>query len=339
MKTKHTDKIIVTGGSGFIGTNLVEYLIQNNFNFINIDVNPPKNSRHNKYWYKCDIREYDKINDIASRFKATHLINLAADLGMDHKNLDNLQTNIKGIDNLIRLINSQDNMKRVIFVSSLLVCKNGYIPNSDIDYNPPNFYGKSKMLGEIKVRDSNLNCEWVIVRPTSIWGPWFDYSYKEFFMTIDKNRYFHIGRNDFQKPASYVENTVYSMIRLLFYNSIDINKQTYYLADYPWYSTRKWANTIQKVLNSRKIHTAPLWVLKVVAIFGDLLKLTIKFEPPLTSFRLRNMLTGGEYPVSKTRKVVGGLPFNLNQSTYKTAQWMYKNNLIKHRPRENEQKN
>ena len=42
MKTKYSHKIIITGGSGFIGTNLIEYLIQNNFNFINIDVNPQK---------------------------------------------------------------------------------------------------------------------------------------------------------------------------------------------------------------------------------------------------------------------------------------------------------
>ena len=192
------------------------------------------------------------------------------------------------------------------------------------------------MLGEKKVRESDLKCEWVIVRPTSIWGPWFSYSYKKFFQTIDKNRYLHIGTKEFQKPASFVGNTVYMIFKLLFDKNKAINKSTFYLADYPWYSTRKWANTIQKVLNSKEIYTAPLWVLKVFAIIGDLLKLTFKVEPPLTSFRLGNMLTGGEYPINKTRKVVGDLPYNLPKSTFITAQWMYKNNLIKHKPRQNE---
>jgi nucleoside-diphosphate-sugar epimerase len=214
-----------------------------------------------------------------------------------------------------------------------LVCENGYVPNSDTDYCPPNFYGKSKVIGEEKVRSSNLKCEWVIVRPTSIWGPWFDYSYKAFFKTIDKNRYMHIGKNEFQKPASFVGNTVHILMKILLKNDPEINNSTYYLADYPGYSTKEWANTIQKVLNSKKVKTAPLWLLKIIAIFGDYIKKILKFDSPLTSFRLNNMLTGGAYPVGKTTKVVGELPYDLNESVYLTAKWMYENNMIKHKPK------
>ena len=326
------NKILVTGGSGFIGTNLVEYLIDQNIDFINADINPPKIDNHIEYWKKIDIRnEYD-VNQLISSFCPSHLINLAADLGMDHSSLDNLQTNIKGVDNIINAINKVKTIKRAIFISSLLVCKNGYIPKSDIDYNPPNFYGKSKVVGEEIVRNGNLNCEWVILRPTSIWGPWFDYSYKEFFITIDKNRYFHLGRDEFQKPASYVGNTVFTIMKMLFSNSKDINKGMFYIADYKWYSTRKWANTIQKVLNSKHIYTASITVLKVFAIIGDLLKVIFKIDPPLTSFRLNNMLTGGKYPINSTKKITGDLPFDLVKSTVLTAKWLYDNKLIKHEP-------
>ena len=324
--------LVVTGGSGFIGTNLCEYLIEKDFNFINLDIHPPKNSDHLKYWKELDIRDKSNLNEIMESFQPSHILNLAADLGMDHNSLENLQTNIIGVENLVNAIKTVDSVKKVLFVSSLLVCENGYIPENETDYCPPNYYGKSKVIGEEKVRSADLDCEWAIIRPTSIWGPLFDYSYKDFFKTIDKNRYFHIGNNEFQKPASFVGNTVYMMMKILLESNPNTNNETFYLADYPWYSTKKWAITIQTILNTKRIRTAPIWMLRIIAKFGDIYKVIIKIDPPLTSFRLNNMLTGGAYPLENTKKICGDLPFDLNESVYKTAEWMYENNLIKHKP-------
>ena len=325
-------KILVTGGSGFIGTNLCEYLIEKDFNFINLDIHPPKKSDHLKYWKELDIRDKSRLNEIMESFQPSHILNLAADLGMDHNSLENLQTNIIGVENIVNAIKTVDSVKKVLFVSSLLVCENGYIPENETDYCPPNYYGKSKVIGEEKVRSADLDCEWAIIRPTSIWGPLFDYSYKDFFKTIDKNRYFHIGNNELQKPASFVGNTVYMMIKILLESNPNTNNDTFYLADYPWYSTRKWAITIQTILNTKRIRTAPIWMLRIIAKFGDIYKVIIKIDPPLTSFRLNNMLTGGAYPLENTKKICGDLPFDLNESVYRTAEWMYENNLIKHKP-------
>ena len=86
-------RIIVTGGSGFIGTNLCEYLIEKNYDFINLDINPPKVTGHREYWKEIDIRDKGLLSEIIEYFKPTYIINLAADLGMDHNSLENLQTN------------------------------------------------------------------------------------------------------------------------------------------------------------------------------------------------------------------------------------------------------
>jgi len=328
----NSPKIIITGGSGFIGTSAVMYGIEKGYQVVNFDITPPKNSEFEEYWREINLIDLDSLSIAVREFQPTHILHLAADLGMDHINFDNLQCNTKGIENLIESVKNIDSIKRTIFTSSLLVCENGYIPLNDIDYNPPNLYGKSKVIGEKIIRSANLNCEWAIVRPTSIWGPWFDYSYKTFFQMIDKNKYLHIGKNEFQKPASFVGNTVYMMMKILLESNVNINKETFYLADYPWYSTRKWAMTIQTILNTKRIRTAPIWILRIIAKFGDLYKVVIKIDPPLTSFRLNNMLTGGAYPLENTKKICGKLPFDLNESVYRTAEWMYQNNLIKHKP-------
>ena len=325
-------RIIVTGGSGFIGTNLCEYLIEKNYDFINLDINPPKVTGHREYWKEIDIRDKGLLSEIIEYFKPTYIINLAADLGMDHNSLENLQTNIIGVENIINAINSVESVKKVVFTSSLLVCKNGYIPNNDVDYCAPNFYGESKVIGEKIVRKSKLNCEWTIIRPTSIWGPWFDYSYKTFFKMIDKNKYMHIGDKEFQKPACYVGNTVYMMMKILLDETKISDKGTYYLADYPWYSTKKWAMTIQKTLSSKRIRTAPMWLLRIIAFIGDIIKRVLKVDPPLTTFRLNNMLTGGEYRINNTKEICSDLPYNIEKAVFTTAKWMYEKKLIKHKP-------
>jgi GlcNAc-P-P-Und epimerase len=42
------------------------------------------------------------------------------------------------------------------------------------------------VIGEKLVRDSNMKCSWVIVRPTSVWGPWFEHAYRTFFRLVDR---------------------------------------------------------------------------------------------------------------------------------------------------------
>ena len=43
-------KILITGGSGFIGTNLIEKLVLDGHEILNIDIKEPKNFVLSKYW-------------------------------------------------------------------------------------------------------------------------------------------------------------------------------------------------------------------------------------------------------------------------------------------------
>ena len=104
-------KIIVTGGLGFIGSNLVKLLIKKKFFVINIDkvsyssnfanLNDIKN---NYKFYKADINNNKIIKKIFEKHQPIGLFNLAAETHVD-KSIDNpqnfIKSNINGVYNLI----------------------------------------------------------------------------------------------------------------------------------------------------------------------------------------------------------------------------------------------
>lgn len=320
-------RLLITGGSGFIGTTAVTEAIERGFTVLNFDIKAPNIDIQKKYWKKIDIRDRENFIAAIIEYAPTHILHLAAKTGMDIRSMDELLANTEGVQNLINGANKINTVKKIIFTSSLLVCRNGYISKDEDDYCPPNLYGQSKMIGEQIVKKAQTNFDWLIVRPTSIWGPWFEHSYKTFFGIINKGLYFHPGQDTQIKPKSFVGNTVYMMYSLLFADGKATCKKVYYLADYPQGTTREWANEIAKQLGRDYIPTIPLFVLKSVALFGDMLK-PLSIEFPITSFRLKNMLTGGVYPVEETKEIVGDLPFTLELGVKKTIEWMKTQKII-----------
>ena len=220
-------KIIITGGSGFIGTNMVEFYLEKGIEILNLDITKPLKQQHEPYWEKCDINEYDDLVKVINDFRPTHIMHLAAGTGMDVIDIAHFRTNYDGVNTLIKVCNSVNSIEKIVFTSSLLVCARTYLPLHDEDYRPDSLYGESKVLSEKNVRKSDLNASWSIVRPTAVWGPWFRSSYTTFFNIVKKGLFVNPGLKRLEKPATYVGNTVYMMDKIL--GSENTNNNVYYL--------------------------------------------------------------------------------------------------------------
>jgi nucleoside-diphosphate-sugar epimerase len=280
--------------------------------------------------------DLERLRGEIHKFSPTHIFHLAARTGLNNKDTNVYVANFRGIENLILAYKGLPDLQRVIFTSSMLVCKPDYLPKGDEDYCPNTLYGESKATGEKVVRQKakESSCSWVIVRPIGIWGPWCDKPYKGFFLTIAKGLYVHIGKRGAVQTLGFVGNTVHQLHRLATAQSEKVHGKVFYLGDLPSLNLRDWANLIQQTVGVRKIPTVPVWELKIVAKAGDTAKFLGWKNPLLTSFRLKNMRTDIVYDIDPL--VAEELPYTLEEGVQITVDWLREHGVDKQEAGETE---
>lgn len=314
-------KVLITGGSGFIGTNILLFLI-GKYEILNIDIRESKLTELQKYTSLVDITNYEKLRNVVIGFSPDYIIHLAARTDLNGKFIHDYSANTVGVSNLMKIIHELPKLKKLIVTSSMLVCHTGYYPKDQFDYAPNTLYGESKVETEKIVWDNKPQCDWAIIRPTSIWGPWFGVPYRNFFDMVISRKYFHIGRKSCTKTYGYVGNAVYQIEQILFHETLNEDRKVFYIGDNPPTNIEIWANEIAAELNFN-IKRVPFWMLKTAAYFGDLLKL-FNMTFPMTSFRLKNMTTDNIIDLSETYKIAPNPPCSRIDGIKATLQWLKK---------------
>ena len=204
----------------------------------------------------------------------------------------------------------------------MLVCRLGYKPSSEVDYCPNTPYGRSKVIGEELVRSSNISFPWVIVRPTSIWGPWFAAPYRDFFDMVRKGFYVHPRGVRVKRSYGFIYNSIFQLSKISDRLNDTLVGKTIYLADYQPIELKSWSKNIQKNLKTKPVKEVPMQVFKIVAKLGDILKIFGYKNPPMSTFRLNNMLTPMEHDIKPLKNYCENIPYSTNEGVRITCEWL-----------------
>lgn len=316
-------RILITGGSGFIGTNFIEKLLQEGHELCNVDVRAPALAHHRPAWRQVDILDQRALVGAVEQFQPEWVYHLAARTDMHGATVSDYRANTDGVGNVLAALPASTALKRVVFASSRLVCKIGYQPRSDTDYLPTTPYGESKVIGEKLVRGHHHGTyEWLMVRPTSIWGPWFHVPYRNFFDAIRRGHYIHPRGRQILKSFGFVGNSIHQLSRLMQAPVNMVHEKMFYLADYQPIEVRQWGELIRREFAAPSIHDVPMGVMQGLAKVGDGLSALGWKNVPLTSFRLDNLTTEMLHNTDNLRAVCGDLPYTAEQGVPITVAWM-----------------
>jgi len=306
-------KILVTGGSGFIGHYLCESLIKKGHNVVNVDIEgPTTHSDNDKFeWLECNILDRNKVNSIFREFEPEIVYHLAAKADVFGKTLADYRMNIEGTANILAACNALATVKHVIVTSTQLVIKPDFIPKAIDDYAPlDQLYSLSKVKTEELTRQKSFSFNWTIIRPTNIWGPRHPRFPNEIWKYIEKGWYFQSSK-DVKRSYGYVENIVYQMLKIIEVDPEQVNSKTFYVGDEPVYSL-EWVDGFSYALRGKKSITLPNYLFKATALFGEILN-KLGLPAPIHMDRYRSMTTEYTVPMEDTFNVLGKGPYSLKE--------------------------
>jgi len=312
-------RILITGGSGFIGTHLIEELSRTGYQLLNVDINKPKLREYDKLWAECDIKNIDDLSRIFSEFKPTHIIHLAAKANLNGDSIDDFPDNVLGTKNVVECVNKTQQTMRLIHISTQYVVTPGISPKSDEFLQPYTAYGESKAEGERIVRQS-CSKPWILFRPTNIWGPMHPNFPNEMWPFLQKRYYFHPGFCPIRKYYGYVENAVRQMSTLgLECKDEHVCGKVFYITDPP-IDSADWLNGFSLMLSGKPLRRIPKTLWRIFALIGDGLNSAgVKF--PISSARFYRLTVNESIPYEKTIKLTGTPQVSLAEGIQRSVEW------------------
>ncbi|MBY6036661.1 NAD-dependent epimerase/dehydratase family protein [Fictibacillus nanhaiensis] len=173
-------KVMVTGGAGFIGSHIVEELL-NQGHVVSVLDNLTSGKRGKLPgdipFYHYDLgRDLAELEAIFSEEKPDVVIHHAAQVSVNHSldhPIQDLETNTLGTLHLLQCCKTY-NVKKIIFASSAAVYGNTEKDSVESDGNEPlSFYGLSKLTAEkyIKLYGDLYGLNYTILRYANVYGP------------------------------------------------------------------------------------------------------------------------------------------------------------------------
>ena len=168
--------ILVTGGAGFIGSHIVDELINNSYNVIvadNLSTGRMENINNSAIFYNIDIKDKTRLETLFINNKIKYIIHLAAQASVGYSMkypICDANENIISSLNLIELTKKYNIKKLIVSSTAAVYGEPQYLPiDENHNANPSSYYGLSKLTMEKYIKLSNI--DYIIFRFSNVYGP------------------------------------------------------------------------------------------------------------------------------------------------------------------------
>lgn len=316
-------KITLIGGSGFVGTRLLDVLKEDgNHSLKNIDLLP--SHFFNELTTKGDVRDVAQMEEL---LKGSEVVVLLAAQHRDDVSPVSLyyDTNVGGMKACLQAM-EKNNIKRLVFFSSVAVYGlNKNNPNESHPADPFNHYGKSKWQAELVLQEwYNTHLDWNIdiIRPTVIFGERNRGNVFNLLKQISGGKFLMVGSGNNVKSMAYVGNIV-AFVRYMV-NHVTEGYNVFNYIDKPDYSMNDLVALVERVLHKHipSVHF-PYWMGMAGGYCFDLLaKLTGK-KMSVSSVRVKKFCAVTQFDSSKMLASGFIAPFTLEQGLARTLEFEF----------------
>jgi len=302
--------ILVTGGSGFIGTNLVSDLLKKGHRVLIYD-----KQISNDYPDLCILGDIRDKENLANSMQGVDVVyHLAAEHRDDVRPASTYyQVNVGGAKNIVYAL-EKNHINRLIFTSTVAVYDlNSVEPDEDSPIKPFNDYGRSKYQAEVIFNDwadANKTNSLVIVRPTVIFGERNRGNVYNLFYQLASGRFIMVGNGKNKKSIGYILNFTKFLTLLLQAAS---GKYIYNYADKPDLRIDELIRIAQETLNIKpEINFRIPYSIGILGgyAFDCLTKINGKTYP-ISSIRIKKFCADTRISTEKLRNTGFTAPFSL----------------------------
>ncbi|MGD8535245.1 MAG: NAD(P)-dependent oxidoreductase [Candidatus Aminicenantes bacterium] len=240
-------KALVTGGTGFIGSHLVQTLVSQNWDVTCLVRPTSRTGFLKKFSVNFVIHETDDQGSLESAVKGQdYIFHLAGRIRPTSRaNYD--KANHQLTRNLVEACLSQNpGISRFVYVSSIAAAGPSFSGQYSVESQPPSpasEYGRTKLKGEMAVQDAWDTLPATIIRPPNVYGP--RQQETELLIKLISKRIVPILKERGETTSLiYIRDLVEGILQAAL--SPKTQKQIYYLTDGKGYSWRELILTIKK---------------------------------------------------------------------------------------------